>query len=127
MTYGANNLNLYLDGELIIAPGIGNPQAAQPLLLGAWVRNSTLTDFFQGLIQEVRIWDVVRTQEQIQATLNQRLSGIGGNLVGYWWFSADMLNARADPNMPDSEPSPVVKRLLTAEQSLGPPLEDYII
>jgi hypothetical protein len=129
VTYGANNLNLYVNGKLIITPRVSNLQAGKPLLLGAWVRNSALTDFFEGLIQEVRIWSCVRTQEEIQSNLNHRLPGIGGNLVGYWWFSEGMLNANIDPDSPCEQPdssAPSVKRLLTAEQSLGHPLGDYI-
>ena len=41
---------------------------------------------FGGLIDEVRIWNVARTQPQIQADYNSYLTGSEPNLVGYWNF-----------------------------------------
>jgi hypothetical protein len=41
---------------------------------------------FQGQIDEVRIWNVARTQEEIQATMFSGLSGREPGLVGYWTF-----------------------------------------
>lgn len=43
-------------------------------------------DFFSGLIDEVRIWNVARTQEEIQASMNATLTGQEKGLVGYWNF-----------------------------------------
>ncbi len=39
---------------------------------------------FHGLIDEVRIWNVARTEEQIQASWNRSLRGDEPGLVGYW-------------------------------------------
>ncbi len=43
---------------------------------------------FRGLMDEVRIWNVARTQEQIQESMNQPLENpeLLDNLVGYWNF-----------------------------------------
>ena len=48
--------------------------------------NSSLTksDFFQGQIAEVRIWNKARTAEEIKADMHQRLTGKESGLVGYW-------------------------------------------
>ena len=45
-------------------------------------------EWFNGLIDEVRIWNVARTQEQIRETMNQPLENpeLLPNLVGYWNF-----------------------------------------
>ncbi|MBD2196852.1 hypothetical protein H6G08_13345 [Calothrix anomala FACHB-343] len=42
--------------------------------------------FFNGDIDEVRIWNKARTQQEIQANLNQTLAGNEANLFGYWNF-----------------------------------------
>ncbi|MDD1448344.1 hypothetical protein MEN98_19955, partial [Dolichospermum sp. ST_sed8] len=42
--------------------------------------------FLNGDIDEVRIWNKARTQQEIQANLNQRLAGNEANLAGYWNF-----------------------------------------
>ncbi|MEM1094461.1 MAG: LamG domain-containing protein [Bacteroidota bacterium] len=44
------------------------------------------SDFFGGQIDEVRIWDVVRTQAEIRATMSTPLTGSEDNLVAYWPF-----------------------------------------
>jgi hypothetical protein len=47
-----------------------------------------LTDegFFDGKIDEVRIWEVARTQTEIQGYMNQSLTGEEDGLIGYWRF-----------------------------------------
>lgn len=42
--------------------------------------------FFNGVIDEVRAWNVARTAAQIQGTMRTRLVGNEPNLVGYWRF-----------------------------------------
>lgn len=42
---------------------------------------------FDGLIDEVRIWDIALSQAQIQESMNRRLNGDESGLVGYWQFN----------------------------------------
>jgi len=42
--------------------------------------------YFRGLIDEVRVWSVGRTQSQIKSTMNTVLSGSELGLVYYWRF-----------------------------------------
>jgi len=42
--------------------------------------------YFEGAIDEVRIWNVARTREEIQVSMHQRLEGNEPGLVGYWNF-----------------------------------------
>ncbi|MDM8565040.1 LamG domain-containing protein [Candidatus Halobeggiatoa sp. HSG11] len=44
------------------------------------------TDEFNGQIDEVRLWKAARTQAEIQANMNNTLTGTEPNLVGYWKF-----------------------------------------
>jgi hypothetical protein len=48
----------------------------------------TLNDMnhFIGQMEEVRVWNVVRTQAEIAATMHQRLKGNETGLVAYWRF-----------------------------------------
>jgi hypothetical protein len=41
-------------------------------------------DYFDGDIREVRIWNVVRSEAEIKANMEQSLSGDEPGLVGYW-------------------------------------------
>jgi hypothetical protein len=41
---------------------------------------------FGGLMDELRLWNVARSQAEIQATMNRALSGSESGLVAYWPF-----------------------------------------
>jgi len=46
--------------------------------------------YFKGLIDEVRVWNVGRSQSEIQSTMGNTLSGNEGGLVYYWRFDEGM-------------------------------------
>ncbi|MCP4102942.1 MAG: LamG domain-containing protein [Lentisphaerae bacterium] len=43
--------------------------------------------FLTGSIDEVRVWNIARTQEEIQASMNSTLAGNETGLAGYWQFN----------------------------------------
>lgn len=45
--------------------------------------------YFDGRIDEVRIWDVARSQTQIQANMCRKIDTRDSNLVGYWRFDEE--------------------------------------
>ena len=55
---------------------------------------NTRTDYFSGTIHEIRIWDDIRTDEEISENFEKRLSGNEENLIGYWDF--DSLSPEVD-------------------------------
>jgi len=70
--------NLYVDGELIESSDFA--AGAIPVQ----VPISIIGRKFIGKIDEVRIWDLVRDQEQIQAVMNTSLSGDESGLIAYY-------------------------------------------
>jgi hypothetical protein len=52
--------------------------------------NSPRGVYLKGALDEVRIWNVARTQAQIQSSMNQHLTGSEPGLVGYWQFDGDV-------------------------------------
>ncbi len=84
----AARLRIYRDGAGLDAitrsPGDFGPVQPQ-FALGA-LANSSPTNFFQGAMEEVRIWNVARTPEQIQDSLFQRVLGNRENLITYYTF-----------------------------------------
>jgi hypothetical protein len=90
---------LYVDGVLVgsaVAPNgkIGDDDGEEdPLVFGGKFAagGSWIEDFFNGEIDEIRIWNVARTREQIIATMLDTLtieyySSTDSGLVGYWRF-----------------------------------------
>jgi hypothetical protein len=73
----------YVNGNLrdkINLPDAGAPAAASLLGFGA-TQNS-----FHGIIDEIRLWDRVRSSRELQEDMHQRLTGLEPGLVGYWRF-----------------------------------------
>jgi hypothetical protein len=79
-------IQVFVSGVLEAQQTLANtrPLTAQAFLtLGA---NTIDSRYFIGWMDEVRIWNVVRSQGDILATMHQRLAGNEPGLVGYWRF-----------------------------------------
>jgi len=80
-TFDGTTLTIYRDGQLVATKTHDNPgpaNGASELQLGVW--NVSYT----GVLDEVRVWSIVRSQSEIQATMDQLLTGLEPGLVGYW-------------------------------------------
>jgi hypothetical protein len=89
-TYSAKDttLKIFANGNQVFSTsGTGNIGDRHPsedeTRIGGRQRDP---QFFDGLIDAVRIWNIARTQEEIKATMNITLSGDDPGLVGYWNF-----------------------------------------
>ncbi|MCX6927039.1 MAG: hypothetical protein NT154_28115, partial [Verrucomicrobia bacterium] len=96
---GPDGMKLYLNGTLV---GTNSYTGSFSVLTGTRFRFGQLLDDpppkqnFQGQIDEVRVWRVARTKEQIQQTMFQRLTGREEGLAGLWNFD----DAKADDASP---------------------------
>jgi hypothetical protein len=62
--------------------------------------------YFSGCLDEVRIWNRIRTQEEIQGAMHTELTGGEEGLVGYWKFNeakGSTLAADSSPNGNDGQ------------------------
>ena len=77
---------IYLDGKVEAYSDSASP--VRDVDQELWIGNDPQppTRYFVGLIDEVRIWNYARTQEEIQATMNTTLNGDEPGLVAYWSF-----------------------------------------
>ncbi|MFN8587244.1 MAG: LamG-like jellyroll fold domain-containing protein [Candidatus Eisenbacteria bacterium] len=87
-TYDGTTQKLYLDGALEATQVVGQPAGhptVMPVSIGSALNTAgTAAGFFQGAIDEARVWSVARTQAEIQAQINAQLAGASANLVARW-------------------------------------------
>ena len=100
----SQGVTIYLDGVAVPVGREDNPayvameNRSSPLDIG----RDNEQDGFQdvGGIDELRLWNVVRTANQIQLAMGAELSGLEAGLVGYWRFNegAGVTSADDSPN-----------------------------
>lgn len=85
--YDGQNLRVYIDGVEKAVQALGDSSIRHDpdnnLRFGIYQDNDE-TYAFQGKIAEVRLWEVARTQADLQQYMNSRLTGTEPGLVGYW-------------------------------------------
>jgi len=65
------------------------------------------TDYFDGLIDEVRVWNDIRSEAEIIANMKQDVSAGEDGLAGYWQLEDDYLDKTANDNDLTASGSPV--------------------
>ena len=96
------NQKVYVDGEEVVGTyewGWGGP-TINKLAIGG--RSSDTTDWFDGIISEVRIWNTARTESEIQADMYKELVGTEEGLVGYWKFNEGLGTIAHDSSVNDN-------------------------
>jgi concanavalin A-like lectin/glucanase superfamily protein/List-Bact-rpt repeat protein/fibronectin type III domain protein len=87
-TYDGTTWNLYLDGNLETTLSVGLPvedTGAMAVALASALNSSGIpAGYFDGALDEVRIWNYARSQSQVQETMGQHLSAPTTGLVGRW-------------------------------------------
>jgi hypothetical protein len=81
-TYDGSTLRLYVNGALEGSLTIN--EAIVPDAINLTMGNNPESFGLHGSLDEVRLWGVARTQGEIQAAMNIRLSGTESGLAGYW-------------------------------------------
>ncbi len=84
--YNGTNLSIYLDGVDVSNANSGTGSGAilnnsRDIRIGDLNWTSSNLD---GKMDEIRIWNDVRTQDEIRANMFQPLNGDEANLIGYW-------------------------------------------
>ena len=95
-TYNGSEMSIYVDGVLENTCGAGvlvSQDGVSPITIGAY-RPGSSSYQFDGLVDELNIWDTALNQEQIQSNMSSELNGNETGLVAYWNFNegeGDML------------------------------------
>ncbi|MBE9220315.1 LamG-like jellyroll fold domain-containing protein, partial [Dolichospermum flos-aquae] len=83
----SGNASIYWNGELKASGNVGTISNVTRTNCYVGKSNWWGDAYFLGQIDDVRIWNVARTQTQIQANLNKTLTGTETGLAGYWNFN----------------------------------------
>jgi Concanavalin A-like lectin/glucanases superfamily/Calcineurin-like phosphoesterase len=73
-----------LDGSLVVNQPMDSASTLAVSLGSALNQAGTAAGFFDGAMDEVRIWNVARSQAQLQSTANAQLTTPQPNLVSRW-------------------------------------------
>lgn len=90
----ATKYSLYVDGVLDIAGNITQPLnvlAGTDMYIGRRL-NPAFTGFFDGFMDEVRVWNVARTQAELAADMNSEYCTLPTGLVAYFNYNDGVAN-----------------------------------
>ena len=90
-----NRARLYYDGKQVVSKYVYNEieEGSGKTTIGSWGGEHS---FFEGEIDEIRIWKKALTLEEIQANMYRHLKGSEDGLVGYWPANAGTDNILYD-------------------------------
>jgi hypothetical protein len=107
VTYNGSVLRLYINGNSEATLTINRSAQAssiQPVSIGSALTSTNVAaGFFQGRIDEVRIWNVARTQASIQATINMQLSTPQTGMVARWGMNESCGTAVNDSSISSAD------------------------
>lgn len=92
------NITFYVDGSQVGATQVGVSaiyDSTAPFRVGAHGNNQS---YFDGQIDDVRVWNVARTGAEIAADMNRELTGDEPGLVGYWKLNGSFEDSTANNN-----------------------------
>lgn len=69
-----------------------------PVRIGARDVGGSPAQFFDGLIDEVRVWNDIRTSGEISGNRNKQLNGSEAGLVAYWRLNNDLTDETTNGN-----------------------------
>lgn len=95
-------VSMYIDGTLDVAfSHLGQlNDSPPPLTIGSATGPNGPGQHFNGEIDEVRVWNLYRTQTEIQNSMGVNLVGNEVGLVGYWQFNSGTGQWAVDTSIP---------------------------
>ncbi|MDT0553603.1 HYR domain-containing protein [Urechidicola vernalis] len=84
ISFDGSTYRMYQDGILVNSTSGTLPSSnSDEFLIGAMDRSVNVpTNYFNGWLDEVRLWSVVLTQDQIREMMNQEIENSAGNVQG---------------------------------------------
>jgi hypothetical protein len=86
-TWDGNTIRIYINGILINSTSVTGAFGVRSTSFVIGGNAQLVPEMFTGNIDEVRIWDVARTEEEINGSKNCELQGTETGLVAYYKFN----------------------------------------
>ncbi|MBT7790849.1 MAG: SUMF1/EgtB/PvdO family nonheme iron enzyme, partial [Calditrichaeota bacterium] len=83
VTRTGNSFTLLIDGNVVrtVNSAVGSINSGNPLVIGNHLR---YRDSFEGLIDEIRLWRIGLSSDQIRESMNTEIDPESEGLLGYW-------------------------------------------
>ncbi len=96
-TYDGSAMKVFVNGVQIAEEKFAGRMATDEsdLVIGKGDSQWSMGEFFDGMIDEVRLWNVARSSQEIQSAMNGTLTGQEPGLVAYWNFEGDSAQDRS--------------------------------
>ena len=95
-TYDGTAMKLYINGQLDKSQPASGSITTSNYNLYIGKKYPTSAHYYKGMLDEVRIWNIPRSQTEIQHTMNHELSGQETGLVASWSFNESSGNYAID-------------------------------
>lgn len=85
-TYDGSAVRAYINGDLVAETPLTGAlcDGNDSLYFGLYGWRGTGSEFVHGFLDEVRIWNVARSSEDLKQDMNHPLTGSESGLLGYW-------------------------------------------
>lgn len=94
VSYDGTTWRLYLNGELDTELAVSQPVQGLSIqhasLASALTSTGAAAGFFQGTMDEARVWNSARTEADIQATMNSQLVASQSGLIARWGLNENV-------------------------------------
>jgi len=110
-TYDGDTLRAYTNGRLVTQKVIngGSPVKEEfSLKIGKHAKLSGAQEFFQGSVDEVRVWNIERSGEQIRRSMYHPLTGNEAGLKHYYQFNLGQIQNDSVQNLVNFNKVPMV-------------------
>ncbi|MEE9463895.1 MAG: LamG-like jellyroll fold domain-containing protein, partial [Bacteroidales bacterium] len=86
-TYDGSHMRVFVNGRMEDSTAVWDTMARTTANFRIGARNAYVTNTnTNGIIDEARVWDIPRTESEIQSSMNRTIPGSTPGLVGYWRF-----------------------------------------
>ena len=80
-------LTMYIDGDQVASEGVSSNDPILEVSRPGFASNGYDDNFFEGHLDEIRVWSGPRNLDQISGTMNTPLNGEENGLLNYWNFN----------------------------------------